>query len=221
MQLKDIAESPLNKTNARFGSMRCAFYLNKFDTSLAACNEILTFEKVYPQQTTEIKYIKAKCLYETNRLDDALIEFKAMSKTSKNISGAEAYYYMSMIYFKKQDYKEVEKTVNKLIGYEYSNDDWNNKGMLLLADTYIAKGDDADAQVILETIIDGKPKQIYLDEAIAKLEALKAKQAKKEEEAKQRSSEEMKMEFKGDGSNPDLNENDPSKKQNEQPEQPK
>ncbi|MBK7309720.1 MAG: tetratricopeptide repeat protein [Sphingobacteriaceae bacterium] len=221
MQLKDIAESPLNKTNARFGSMRCAFYLNKFDTSLAACNEILTFEKVYPQQTTEIKYIKAKCLYETNRLDDALIEFKAMSKTSKNISGAEAYYYMSMIYFKKQDYKEVEKTVNKLIGYEYSNDDWNNKGMLLLADTYIAKGDDADAQVILETIIDGKPKQIYLDEAIAKLEALKAKQAKKEEEAKQRSSEEMKIEFKGDGSNPDLNENDPSKKQNEQPEQPK
>jgi len=219
MQLKDIAESPLNKTNARFGSMRCAFYLNKFDTALTACNEILTFEKIYPQQTTEIKYIKAKCLYETNRLDDALIEFKAMSKTSKNISGAEAYYYMSMIYFKKQDYKEVEKTVNKLIGYEYSNDDWNNKGMLLLADTYIAKGDDADAQVILETIIDGKPKQIYLDEAQAKLDALKAKQAQKEEAAKQKSSEEMIIDFK-DGEVP-LNNNDPSKKQNEQPEQPK
>lgn len=220
MQLKDIAESALNKTNSRFGSMRCAFYLNKFDTALTACNEILTFEKIYPQQTTEIKYIKAKCLYETNRLDDALIEFKAMSKTSKNISGAEAYYYMSMIYFKKQDYKEVEKTVNKLIGYEYSNDDWNNKGMLLLADTYIAKGDDADAQVILETIIDGKPKQIYLDEAKAKLEALKAKQIQKEEDAaKQKSSEEMIIDFK-DGEIP-LNLNDPAKKQNEQPEQPK
>ncbi len=125
-----------------------------------------------------------------------------------------------MIYFKKQDYKEVEKTVNKLIGYEYSNDDWNNKGMLLLADTYIAKGDDADAQVILETIIDGKPKQIYLDEAKAKLDALKAKQAQKEADAaKQKSSEEMIIDFK-DGELP-LNNNDPSKKQNEQPEQPK
>ncbi|MDZ4666091.1 MAG: tetratricopeptide repeat protein [Bacteroidota bacterium] len=222
MQLKDIAESPLNKTNARFGSMRCAFYLNKFDTALNACNEILTFEKIYPQQTTEIKYIKAKCLYETNRLDDALIEFKAMSKTSKNISGAEAYYYMASIYYKKQDYKEAEKTINKLMSYEYSNDDWNNKGMLLIADTYIARGDDADAQVILETIIDSKPKQIYLDEAKAKLDALKAKQAQKEEEAaKQKASSEMKIEFKDGESDPNLNENDPSKKQNEQPEQPK
>jgi TolA-binding protein len=221
LYLKDIAESPLNKTNARFGSMRSAFYLNKFDTALTACNEVLTHEKVYPQQITEIKYIKAKCLYETNRLDDALIEFKAMSKTSKNITGAEAYYYMMQIYYKKQDYKEVEKTANKLMSYEYSNDDWNNKGMLLLADAYLAKGDDADAQVILETIIDGKPKQIYLDEAQAKLNAIKEKQAKKEEEAaKQKQSSEMKLENKDGGADPNLfNEQDPSK-QNEQPQQP-
>lgn len=218
IQLKDIAESPLNKTNARFGTMRCAFYLNKFDTALVACNEVLTYEKIFPQQTTEVKYIKAKCLYEVNRLDDALIEFKAMSKTSKNITGAEAYYYMMQIYYKKQDYKEVEKTVNKLMGYEYSNDDWNNKGMLLYADALIAKGDEADAQVILETIISNKPKQIYLDEAQTKLDALKAKQAKKEEEAKKPNTE---LKLNEDGSDPNLfNEQYPAK-QNEQPEQPK
>ena len=42
MYLKEIAESPLNKTNARFGSMRCSFYMNKFDTALVACNDVLT-----------------------------------------------------------------------------------------------------------------------------------------------------------------------------------
>lgn len=219
MQLKDIAESPLNKTNARFGSMRCAFYLNKFDTALVACNEVLTHEKIFPQQTTEVKYIKAKCLYEVNRLDDALIEFKAMSKTSKNITGAEAYYYMMQIYYKKQDYKEVEKTVNKLMSYEYSNDDWNNKGMLLYADALIAKGDEADAQVILETIISNKPKQVYLDEAQAKLDALKAKQAKKEEEAK-RPATELKLDDAGNTDANLFNEQDPAK-QNQEPEQPK
>ncbi len=224
MQLKDLAESPLNKTNARFGTMRCSYYLNHFDTALAACNEILTYEKLFPQQTSEVKYIKAKCLYETNRLDDAMIEFTAMSKTAKNISGAEAYFYIAMIDFKKQNYKEVEKSVNKLISYEYSNDDWNNKGMLLLADAYMAKGDDPDAQVILETIIDGKPKQIYLDEANAKLKILKDKQAEKEKAVvPEGESKDMKIEFKETNNDANLfKEIDPSKKQQSEPvEQPK
>ncbi len=193
--LKELAESAVNRTNSRFGTMRCAFNLNKYDTALSACNDILNNEKLFPQQTSEVKYIKAKCLYETNSLNDALIEFTAMSKTAKNISGAEALYYIALINFKKQDYKEVEKGINKLIGYEYSNDDWNNKGMLLLADMYIAKGDKADATVILETIIDSKPKQEYLDEAIAKLNTLKAEEAKKNEE-ESKPSEELNIEFK-------------------------
>jgi tetratricopeptide (TPR) repeat protein len=134
-------------------------------------------------------------LYETGRLDDAMIEFKAMIKTSRDLTGAEAYYHIAMIQFKKQDYKEVEKTINKLISYQYSNDDWRNKGMLLLADAYMAKGDEADAQVILETIIDSKPKQEYLDAATKKLEELKAKQAQREAGAKETPKTDMKVEF--------------------------
>lgn len=176
-QLQDIAETPANKSAGRFGAMRCAFYLNQFELALTECTKVLATEKLTPQQTSEAKYIKAKSLYETNRLDDAMTEFKAMTKNAKNITGAEAYYYIAKIQFTKQDYKEVDKTVNKLISYEYSNDDWNNKGMLLLADSYLAKGEDANEQVILETVINSKPKQEYLDEAQKRLDALKAKQS--------------------------------------------
>jgi tetratricopeptide (TPR) repeat protein len=175
-QLQEIAETPSNKSAGRFGAMRSAFYLNQFETALTECTKVLSTEKLSPQQQSEAKYIKAKSLFELNRLDDALIEFKAISKSAKNITGAEAYYHVALIHFKKQEHKEVEKTINKLISYEYSNDDWNNKGMLLLADMYLAKGDDADAQVILESIIDNKAKQEYIDEAKKRLDALKAKQ---------------------------------------------
>jgi tetratricopeptide (TPR) repeat protein len=175
-QLQDIAETPANKSAGNLGAMRCAFYLNQFELALTESNKVLSTEKLTPQQTSEAKYIKAKSLYETNRLDDAMTEFKAMTKAAKNITGAEAYYYVAKIQFAKQDYKEVDKTVNKLISYEYSNDDWNNKGMLLLADSYTARNDDADAKVILETIIDGKPKQEYADDAKKKLELLIARQ---------------------------------------------
>ena len=152
-------------------------------------------EKLSPQQTSEAIYIKAKSLYETKRYDDAMIEFKVIAKNSKNASGAEAYYHIALIHFNKQDYKEVEKTVNKLVGYEYSNDDWNNKAMLLLADSYLAKQEDADAKVILESIIDGKPKQEYMDEAKKRLDALNLKQQTSQEKTKE-GNKEMNIEFK-------------------------
>jgi TolA-binding protein len=195
MQLQEFAETPSNKNLAKLGAMRCAFYLNQFETALTETNKVLMIEKLTPQQTTEAKYIKAKSLYETGRYDDAMLEFKAMTKASKNSTGAEAYYHIAKIQFNKKEYKEVEKTVNKLISYEYSNDDWNNKGMLLLADAYMAKGDDADAQVILETLIDNKAKQEYIDEAKKRLEELKAKQAAKEAAEKKMSYDDMKVKF--------------------------
>jgi len=176
-QLQEIAETPSNKTAGKLGAMRCAFYLNQFDVALAESAKVLSIEKLTPQQSSEAKYIKAKSLYETNRLDDAMAEFKAMTKTAKNITGAEAYYYIAKIQFAKQDYKELEKTISKLISYEYSNDDWNNRGMLLFADSYLAKGEDANAEMTLQVIIDNKPKPEFMEEAKKKLEALKAKRS--------------------------------------------
>lgn len=174
-KLQEVAETPANKSAGKFGTMRCAFYLNDFEIALEEAIKVLNTEKITPQQTSEAQYIKAKSLYETNRLDDALAAFTAITKSAKNVTGAEAFYLIGKIQFSKQDYKSVEKTVSKLIGYEYSNDEWNNKGMLLLADAYLANNDDTNAEVILQTIIDGKPKQEVIDEAQKRLDALQAK----------------------------------------------
>ncbi|WP_317899247.1 tetratricopeptide repeat protein [Aurantibacillus circumpalustris] len=198
-QLQEIAETPSNKSAGKFGAMRCAFYMKEYTVALNECTKVLNTEKLTPQETSEAKYIKAKSLYETKRLDDALIEFTAMTKAAKNVTGAEAYYYIGRIQFAKQDYKEVEKTINKLISYEYSNDDWNNKGMLLLADSYIALKDDANAQVVLESVIGAKIKQEYVDEANSRLAALKERQIKElspvENKGATQQGNEMKVEF--------------------------
>src|SRR5690606_32983907 len=116
----------------------------------------------------------------------------AMTKSAKNVTGAEAYYLIGKIQFAKQDYKSVEKTVSKLIGYEYSNDEWNNKGMLLLADAYLANNDDANAEVILQTIIENKPKQEFIDEAQKRLDEL---QAKRNATSNSQQSQDMKVQF--------------------------
>jgi hypothetical protein len=174
--------------------MRCAFILKKYDMALEYAGKVLNTEKITPQQTNEAKYNKAKSLYELQRYDDAMLEFKAIQKSAKNVTGAEALYHIGKIYFAKQDYANVEKTVNSLISYDYSNDDWNTKGLLLLADKYIATGEDGDAELMLQTVIDSKPKQEYVDEANAKLDQLKAKKAMRA--AQQPESNDMKIEFK-------------------------
>lgn len=194
-QMQELAENPANKLTAKIGAMRCAFNTNQYEVSLTESNKVLTSDKLTPQQTSEAKYIKAKSLYETQRLDDALTEFKAISKSSKNVTGAEALYYIAKIYFNKQDYKEAEKNINSLISFAYTNDDWNTRGMILIADCYIAKGELDDAEVILQTIIDGKPKEEFLPE-------VEKRQAEIQEKKKARAAAdpvvqpEMKVEFK-------------------------
>jgi TolA-binding protein len=202
-KLDEYAEAPANKLTGRIGAMRSAFYLKNYEVVLDFAVKVLNTEKITPQQINEAKYDKAKSLYELNRFDDALIEFKAIHKTAKNVTGAEALYLIAKIQLAKQDYTAVEKTIGSLISYEYSNDDWNNKGLLLLADSYIAKGEDADAELMLQTVIDGKPRQEYIDEATKKLEELKAKRAARTIQETTPSND-MKVEFKESKGDKDL-----------------
>lgn len=201
-RLAEEAEVPANKLSGRIGAMRSAFILKQYETALEYAVKVLATEKITPQQTNEAKYDKAKSLYELNRLDDAMTDFKAISKTAKNVTGAEAFYHIAKIHFAKQDYSALEKTVTSLIGYDYSNDDWNTKGLLLLADAYIAKREYSDAELMLQTVIDGKAKQEYLDEARQKLE--KVKKLKEQNSSTTAPSNSMKVEFKSQSSDKDL-----------------
>ncbi|HWY12114.1 MAG TPA: tetratricopeptide repeat protein [Bacteroidia bacterium] len=203
IQMQEIAETPANKLIAKIGAMRCAFYLNQFEAALTESNKVLGAEKLNPQQTSEAKYIKAKSLFETQRYDDALTEFRNIAKFSKNVTGAEAYYYIARIHFNKQDYKECEKVINTLFSFAYTNDDWNAKGMLLIADSYAARNQIEDAKIILQTILDGKPKQEYIDEVNARLAQIKLMEANKalNEQPKQT---EMKVEFNTNSSDQKL-----------------
>lgn len=212
LRLQEVAETPSNKSAGKFGAMRCAFALNKYDTAYTEANKVLNTEKISPQQNSEARYIKAKSLFELQRFDDALIEFNAIAKSAKNASGAEAYYHVALIHYQKQNYPEVEKTITKLISYEYSTDDWNNAGMLLMAKTYLAKGEDADAQVLLQTLIENKPKEAVLKEASALLEQIKAKEAEKKAKETQQQGEDMKIQFKQNESDKEIfNKTEPEK----------
>jgi len=202
--LEEMADIPSNKLAGSIGAMRCAFETKNYELVITEAGRVLLSDKITPQQNNEAKYLRAKSLFEIQRFDEALTEFKAIFKNSKNITGAEALYHIAKIQYEKQDYTQVEKTINNLMSYNYSNDDWNTKGLLLLSDAYIAKGDDVDAELMLQTIIDAKQKQEYLDEATKKLEQIKAKKNLKLNNESSNNSKDMKVEFNSGNQEKDL-----------------
>lgn len=74
---------------------------------------------------------------------------------------------------------------------------------MLLADSYIAQGNDSDAELMLQTVLDGKPKQEYIDEANAKLQSIKTKREATQLQ-NQAPNNNLKIEFKTSDSDKDL-----------------
>ncbi|MFL5754245.1 MAG: tetratricopeptide repeat protein [Bacteroidia bacterium] len=179
LQLQDLGETPQNKLSGKLGAMRCAFYLKKYDVAIDEANKVLTTEKISAPQIIESRMIKAKSLFETNRKDEAILDFKYVSKNAKSETGAEAFYFLATINFARKEYKDVERTVNSLINYAYTNNVWNTRGLLLMADVYLAKDEDTNAEATLQAVIDNSGIPEYIEEAKVKLKTLKDKQNSK------------------------------------------
>jgi predicted negative regulator of RcsB-dependent stress response len=104
---------------------------------------------------------------------------------------------LALIHFQKKELKETEKTINTLIAYNYSTNDWNTKAMILMSDVYVDKNEINNAEVILQSVIDNADKPEYTDMANQKLQVIKDnQQAKIETEKKQ---EQMQIEFQNKG----------------------
>lgn len=216
-QLQDAAESSQNKLAAKLGSMRCAFYTKSYDLCVSECNKALNTEKLSQTQLVEAHQMKAKSLYETNKHDESIADFNYLTKYSKSESGAEAYYYLAQIHFAKKELKETEKTVNTLINYPYTNNDWNTKGMLLMADVYAEKKEFTNAEAVLRSIIENADKAEYIEQANKKLQEISDAEKAKEEVKPQ---EDMKIKFNNSGG-PQLYDTQPIKADSVNSEQPK
>lgn len=191
-QLQDAAESSQNMLAAKLGSMRCAFYTKNYEVCINECNKVLNNEKLTQQQTIEARQMKAKSLYEVNRHDESVGDFNYLAKNARSDAGAEAYYFLAQIHFEKKELKEAEKSVNILINYPYTNNDWNTKAMLLMSDVYSERKEYTNAEAVLKSVIENADKQEFIDLANKKLAELKEKQKPKEEAKPQ---DEMRIQF--------------------------
>ncbi len=170
IRYSEITEQPNNIYEAKWLALKCAYQLADYNKTLELSNYIINnADKTHAQQIKEAKFYRAVAMYELQQYNESLKEFISLPKLLKNSNGAKSYVYISKIYLTQGNYKQCEETINELLSYQYTTDEINAEGMLILADSYIQQQDYANAKIILETIIQSKPKEHLLNQTQQKL----------------------------------------------------
>jgi len=152
--LEEVAEIQQNLVNSRIGLMRCNFELAEYEEAIHYAEKVISMEKIAEEVVNEAHLIIAKSAAAQGKEGLALAEFDKVAGLSQTATGAEAQYNVAAIQHKQGNNEVCEKTIIDLITNRPSYPYWVAKSFILLADNYVAKGDDFQAKLTLQNLID-------------------------------------------------------------------
>jgi tetratricopeptide (TPR) repeat protein len=177
--------------------MRCNYQLKKYPDAIDYAQDVISVEKINTELIYKSHYIIAQSQLATQQYDEALPEFQTVVNTAKNELGAESHYLIAYINYLKKDYKKSEKTIFDFLKGNGEYATWVTKSLILLADNYVALGDNFQAKTTLKSVISDSDIPELIKTAQEKLDKIIA-QEEAEKQAKLIPLEPLKVEFKGD-----------------------
>lgn len=154
MRLVTTSENDNSRLQGRLGILRCWVKIGDKEHTIEAADELLNDSKITQEQREEALICKARAYYDSNRPDDALTTYKQLTQASNGEYAAEAAFREAEYYYTKQDYTAAEKRIDKIVANPQS-DYWLARTFILWADIYTAKGNNLQAKLTLQSIIDG------------------------------------------------------------------
>ncbi len=152
--LEKIASQPENLLFSKIGQMRCFYKLGSYGDARDYAVEVYKTDQTPENIKVQAQLILGMSYMHLGENAKAKDELEAVNKKTTSVWGAEAKYHVALIYFKEEDYPEVEKQVLQLIKQKPSYDYWVAKGYILLADNLAATGDYFNAKATLNSVID-------------------------------------------------------------------
>lgn len=171
-KLESIAENHDNKLVSLLGQMRCSYYLDNEDKSIANSKKLLAYDKVTREGIIEANIYLARIYVKKQNWAEAKTACEGVLKYTKNQYGAEAKYYIAFIQYKQNNTAGAEKTILEVVKQFSSYDYWKAKALLLQTDILVEKKDLFQARAILKSIINA-----YVDKEDGIIADAKAKLA--------------------------------------------
>ena len=141
-QLHIVASNKNNKEIARLGILRCSYFTNKFQPTIQIATEILEDIASNEENKYEAHYCRAKAYIATGQETTAVNDLLAISNDISIEMGAEAKYLYAEHQYNQGEYKKSEDIIMQFISEGTTHQYWLARCFVLLADIYIAQGDD-------------------------------------------------------------------------------
>ena len=151
-RLASSARNIANKQNGQLGVARTQTALGGNHEAARAATELLAGSNLSPETVTEARYLRGKAYQKVNENDNAMADFQFLANDTRSIYGAEAQFILADTYYRWKSYDRAEAQVKEFMQKGTPHQYWMARALIVLSDTYQAKGDEFQARQYLESL---------------------------------------------------------------------
>lgn len=151
-QLENIAVSNEDRTTAQSGILKTAHTLNNENEVIQVASQLIANDKTSPEILNEAFLYRAKAHLNSGNNNQAVPDLQKAAADTRSIYGAEAQYILADTYYKAGSYDSAEQQVVSFMKQNTPHGYWMARAIIVLADTYQAKGDNFQAKQYLESL---------------------------------------------------------------------
>lgn len=177
IRLESLAANKKDLYTAWSGLMESYFHLQEYDSVSSYAHLILEKGNVNASAQNKASLFLGKAAMEKGDYELAKDEFLNTLNTARDEYGAEAKYLLGKIFYINKEHTQCYETLIGLNSDFSTYEDWVGKSFLLLADNFVAMGDDFQAKATLTSLIEHFPQQAVKEEAKARLASIEERQA--------------------------------------------
>lgn len=159
---------------AQEGLIKSYYFKGNYDKTIEVSSKVITEggNTVLGAKNRALLY-RGKANIQKRAYNEAKADLDGVIALAKDVSGAEAKYYIGDMLNKQKQYDASIKTLQELANEFSDFVYWYEKAFLLIADNYLAKDDSFMAKATLNSIIDNSDNKETVEAAKQKLKAIK------------------------------------------------
>ena len=172
-RLAKITEEPLRRLEALEGSMKSNYFMENYDKAIEMGESLSLSNDLTPEQRNQVNHIVGKSYVMKGNYATAMTWLDKSANADKSVYGAESAYYAALSAFKLNNLDEAENRVFDIADRFSAHEYWVAQSFILLAEVYVAKGNDFQARETLRSVVDNCSIAELRDEAQRRLDHIK------------------------------------------------
>lgn len=151
-QLESVAINADDKNMAQTGILKTANSLNNSNEVISVAAKLLSNDKTSPEIRNQALLYRAKAYLGTSETSKATADLQKLVTDTRSVYGAEAQYLLADTYYKGKSYDKAIQQVNTFMKQNTPHAYWMARAIIVLSDSYMAKGDKFQAKQYLESM---------------------------------------------------------------------